>query len=92
MRELGIPCGEVRSVGAALSSPEAIARGMVAEVEHPTAGRISMVASPLKLQETPVARPVAPPLLGQHTGDVLANRLGLDSTRIDELREAGVIG
>jgi crotonobetainyl-CoA:carnitine CoA-transferase CaiB-like acyl-CoA transferase len=92
MRELGIPCGEVRSVGAALSSPEAIARGMVEEVDHPTAGRISLVASPLKFGETPVASPVAPPLLGQHTDAVLAGRLGLETSQIDGLRQAGVVG
>jgi crotonobetainyl-CoA:carnitine CoA-transferase CaiB-like acyl-CoA transferase len=92
MRDFGIPCAEVRSVGAALSSPEAVARDMVTQVEHPTAGLISLVASPLKLGGTPVAEPVAPPLLGQHTDAVLRERLGLDAARIDALRRAGAIG
>jgi crotonobetainyl-CoA:carnitine CoA-transferase CaiB-like acyl-CoA transferase len=92
LRAAGIPAGAVRGVGAALGSPEAIARDMVAEVSHPTAGRISLVASPLKLTGTPVQAPVAPPLLGQHTDQVLGERLGLDPERIAELRAAGAIG
>jgi crotonobetainyl-CoA:carnitine CoA-transferase CaiB-like acyl-CoA transferase len=92
MREAGIPCGEVRSVGAALNSPESIARGMVEEIPHSTAGSISLVMSPLKLSGTPVVRPKAPPLLGQHTDDVLSKSLGYDPAKIAALRAAGIVG
>lgn len=87
----GIPCGEVRGIGAALAAPETGARNMVVEVAHPSGGRVPLVASPLKLAGTPVAAPVAPPLLGEHTDAVLRDLLGLDAARITALREAGVI-
>ncbi|HYF17454.1 MAG TPA: CoA transferase [Ramlibacter sp.] len=67
----GIPNGSVRSVGAALASQEARARGMVTTVEHPTMGPVRMLASPIRLGGTPVRTPSAPPLLGQHTDEVL---------------------
>jgi crotonobetainyl-CoA:carnitine CoA-transferase CaiB-like acyl-CoA transferase len=71
LREVGVPCGAVRTVGQALEAPETAARGMVAKIAHPTAGELRLVASPLKLGGTPVVAPTAPPLLGQHTDEVL---------------------
>ncbi len=90
-RDAGIPCGEVRGIGAALSAPETVARDMVVQVAHPSAGQVPLVASPLKLDATPAAPPTAPPLLGQHTDEILGGLLGLDASRIAALREAGVI-
>ncbi|CAN5150554.1 CaiB/BaiF CoA-transferase family protein [soil metagenome] len=90
LRDAGVPTGEVRSVGAALTAPETVARGMVRTVAHPTAGNISLVASPLKLGGTPVVDPVAPPLLGQHTASVIAG-LGYSEIEIAELIAAGVV-
>ena len=72
LRAAGVPCGEVRSVLGALGSEATQARGMVAMVDHPTAGTIGLVASPLKLSRTPVVAPRAPPLLGADTEAVLA--------------------
>ncbi|MES2973774.1 MAG: CaiB/BaiF CoA-transferase family protein [Pseudomonadota bacterium] len=68
----GIPTGTVRTVGKALQSPEAVARGMVSTVQHPKAGALKMVSSPIRMSGTPVRTPVAPPLLGEHTDEVLA--------------------
>ncbi len=72
----GIPCGQVRSVGAALASPEAQARRMVSTVQHPTIGELRMVSSPIHMDGTPVREPSPPPLLGEHTDDVLRELLG----------------
>jgi crotonobetainyl-CoA:carnitine CoA-transferase CaiB-like acyl-CoA transferase len=91
MRANGIPCAEVRSVGEALFSEEAVARDMVQQALHPTAGSISMIGSPLKLSGTPVVSPVAPPLLGQHTVEVLTELLRYEPERIERLRRAAVI-
>ncbi|MET4700495.1 crotonobetainyl-CoA:carnitine CoA-transferase CaiB-like acyl-CoA transferase [Constrictibacter sp. MBR-5] len=88
----GVPGGAVRTVDQALESPEAAARDMVRTVAHPTAGSIRMVGSPLKLSATPVTEPVAPPLLGQHTDEVLAELLHLDADALATLRKAGAIG
>jgi len=68
----GIPTGTVRTVGQALHSPEATARQMVTTVQHPTAGLVQLVASPIRMSGTPVRTPTHPPLLGEHTSEVLA--------------------
>jgi crotonobetainyl-CoA:carnitine CoA-transferase CaiB-like acyl-CoA transferase len=91
LRMAGIPCGEVRGVGAALAAPETLARGMVTTVPHPTAGKVSLVSSPLKLSGTPVVPPRAPPLLGEDGAGVLAT-LGYSDERVASLRTAGVVG
>ena len=87
----GLPAGPVRTVSEALESSEARERGMVAHVKHPTAGDLRIVGSPYRLSATPVETPTAPPLLGQHTDDVLRDLLGYDEARISGLRDAKVI-
>jgi crotonobetainyl-CoA:carnitine CoA-transferase CaiB-like acyl-CoA transferase len=87
----GLPAGPVRSVSEALESSEARERGMVAHVKHPTAGDLRIVGSPYRFSATPVETPTTPPLLGQHTDDVLRDLLGYDETRISGLRDAKVI-
>jgi CoA:oxalate CoA-transferase len=72
--------------------PQAAARGMIVETDHPTAGTIKMVGVPVKLSETPGAVRDPAPLLGQHTDDVLRSWLGLGDADIADLRRAGSIG
>lgn len=91
LREVGVPSGEVRSVGAALEAPEAVARDMVVTLPHPTAGEVKIVASPLKLSGTPVVAPVAPPTLGQDTARVLGE-LGYDAATVERMIAAGIAG
>jgi crotonobetainyl-CoA:carnitine CoA-transferase CaiB-like acyl-CoA transferase len=86
----GLPAGAVRPVGEALDAPETLARSMVRSVPHPTAGAIKLVSSPLKLSATPVVDPIAPPLLGQHTGAVM-DGLGYSAAEVEALKAAGVI-
>jgi formyl-CoA transferase len=64
---------------------------MVADVPHPTAGSFKMVASPMKLSETPCEIKRHPPLLGEHTDELLAEVLGYDTEKISSLKENGVI-
>ncbi|HZV52817.1 MAG TPA: CoA transferase [Candidatus Dormibacteraeota bacterium] len=82
----GIPAGPIHDLAAAFSDPVAVERGMRVEVEHPTAGRVSQVGSPWKLDgaSSPVRLP--PPLLGQHTAEVLTQLLGYDEARVRALR------
>ncbi len=82
----GIPAGPIHDLAAAFSDPVAVERGMRIEVEHPTAGRVSQVGSPWKLDgaSSPVRLP--PPLLGQHTREVLTQLLGYDEERVRALR------
>ena len=60
-RKAGVPAGSIRDLTESLSAPEVRARGMVGSVEHPNAGAIEMVASPIRYSGTPVAQPAAPP-------------------------------
>lgn len=73
---LGIPTGTVRTVGAAIHLPEAVARGMVSTVSHPAVGDLKLVSSPIRMSGTPVVRSSPPPLLGQLTEEVLIELLG----------------
>jgi crotonobetainyl-CoA:carnitine CoA-transferase CaiB-like acyl-CoA transferase len=86
----GVPCGSVRAISEVLADPQIAARGMVAEVDHPTVGRAKVIGSPVKLSHTPTSVRTAPPMLGQHT-DALLQELGYDRSAIDNLRAAGVI-
>ena len=87
----GIPCGRINSVAQALAAPHAIARDMVTEVEHPTAGSVKMLGIPFRFSDTPASIRRAPPLLGQHTEAVLREELGFSDTRINALRAEKVI-
>ncbi|QNM95889.1 CaiB/BaiF CoA transferase family protein, partial [Chitinimonas koreensis] len=70
MESLGIPGGPINTIPEALREPQALARGAVVEIPHP-AGSVRMVANPIKFSRTPIRYDVAPPTLGQHTGEVL---------------------
>ncbi len=87
----GIPCGPILDVGQALAHPAVRARGMVTEVEHPTAGKLMMTGVPVRLSETPGSVRVAPPLLGQHSAALLAELCGVDAAAFAKLLEAGVV-
>ncbi len=92
MRQAGVPCGIVRTVGQALRSEETKARGTVSWIEHPSAGPIPNIAPPWRFGATPVADPVAAPFVGQHTQAVLHQVLGVDDGRYAELAAAGAFG
>ncbi|MDF3839924.1 CoA transferase [Cupriavidus basilensis] len=92
MREAGVPCGEVRTVGEALRSPEARERGMVTRIPHPELGWVPNVSLPIRYSGTPLADPVLAPQVGEHTTEVLADWLGYDRERLAQLAQAGAFG
>ncbi len=84
----GIPVGPILNYAQALDNEHARARGAVMEIDHPVEGKIKSIGFPVKLSETKQRVRRAPPLLGQHTEEILSE-LGLDSRRREELRAAG---
>jgi crotonobetainyl-CoA:carnitine CoA-transferase CaiB-like acyl-CoA transferase len=92
MKAANIPVGHLRTVEEAFNSPEARERHRVSEIAHPKAGTVPNIETPLTLALTPAIDPVAAPLLGQHTKEVLRDTLGYDDGRIAALAEAGVFG
>ena len=90
-KRAGIPCGAVRSVGEALLSDEAIERGAVFDLPHPTAGTVPAIAQPYQLSRTPCDYR-APPTLGADTAAVLGALPGYDESRIAALADQGAIG
>jgi formyl-CoA transferase len=91
LRAAGVPCGPINSVAEALTDPHTLARDMVRTVKHPTAGDLKMVGIPFRFSGTPAKIRRAPPLLGQHTEEVLGAELGLSAERIAQLRAEKVI-
>ena len=80
-----VPSGPINDLAEVFADPQVRARGMTVRMAHPLAGEVELVASPLRLSATPVQYRRAPPLLGQHTDEVLAE-VGLDAAEIARLR------
>ena len=87
----GIPCGPVQTLDEVFVDPQVLARDMIWTVPHPTAGEVRLVGSPLKLSETPVACRSHPPLLGEHTEEVLTSLLGYSGDEVRVLRQEKVV-
>jgi crotonobetainyl-CoA:carnitine CoA-transferase CaiB-like acyl-CoA transferase len=92
MREAGVPCGQVRTVGEAIRSPEARERAIVTRIPHSKVGWVPNVRLPIRYSRTPIADPVAAPAVGEHTNEVLRDLLGYDEDRMAQLAEAGALG
>jgi crotonobetainyl-CoA:carnitine CoA-transferase CaiB-like acyl-CoA transferase len=90
MSGAGIPNGPVSSVAEALSSPHAAARQMVTSIDHPTIGTFLSLGLPMRLSENPTSIDRHPPLLGEHTDEVLME-LGYDGDGIAALRAEGIV-
>ena len=88
----GVPCGPINNLAQVFADPQVQARGMQISMPHPQAGDIPLVASPLRLSDTPVTYRLAPPRLGQHTREVLAELMELDEAACDRLAADGVVG
>jgi crotonobetainyl-CoA:carnitine CoA-transferase CaiB-like acyl-CoA transferase len=86
-----VPCGAINNLAEVFADPHVQERGMVQSWDHPLAAGVRLVGSPLKLSATPVRTDLPPPLLGQHTDEVLRSVLGWDADRIAALRQEGVV-
>ena len=90
-----VPCGAINNLAEVFADPQVQERGMVSHWAHPVRHDLSLVASPMKLSATPVRSPdrggLPPPLLGQHTDEVLRSVLGYSQTQLDELKAQGAV-
>ncbi len=91
LEAVGVPCGPINDLAQVFADPQVQARGLAMQLPHALAGLVPQVASPIRLSGTPVEYRNAPPLLGEHTQEILERVLGLDSVAVEALREAGVL-
>jgi crotonobetainyl-CoA:carnitine CoA-transferase CaiB-like acyl-CoA transferase len=88
-----VSCGPINTIDQVFADPQVLARGMRLEMPHPAAGAapVPLIASPIRMSATPAAYAHPPPMLGQHTDEVLQELLGLDQAGLAALHEGGVI-
>lgn len=91
LEKYGVPASPIYDIRQISESEHTRARGMLVDVEHPIAGRIRLPALPVKFSGTPARIESPPPMLGQHTEEVLSRYLNYGKADIDRLRETGVI-
>ena len=94
VRELesaGVPCGPINDLSQVFSDPHVQARGLAMNLPHALGGSVPQVASPIRMSATPVEYRHAPPLLGEHTAEVLERVLGMQAAQINTLRQDGVL-
>ncbi|BAL22382.1 CaiB/BaiF CoA-transferase family protein [Azoarcus sp. KH32C] len=91
LESVAVPCGPINTLADVFADPQVEARGLRVEMPHPLAGRVPQVANPMRFSSTPVQYRNPPPLLGEHTDDVLASLLGLAPGEITRLRDDNVI-
>ena len=86
-----MPNGPINTLEQVFEEPQAIARGLKIELDHPLAGKVSLVASPMRFSATPLEHKIPPPTLGQHTDEILRGMLKMGDAEIAKLRSDGVI-
>ena len=86
-----VPCGPINTLEEVFSSAQVHALNMLQEVEHPAAGKLKVTGVPVNLSETPGEIKLPPPLLGEHTEEILAQYLGYSPQAVKELRKQGVV-
>ena len=91
LEAVGVPCGPINDIGEVFANEQVRAREVAIELPHPTAGKVKLVRNPIRMSATPATSDKAPPLLGQHTDEVLHDVLGLGEAEIAALRGKGVV-
>ncbi len=91
LAEAEVPCAPVQTIDQVFNDAQVIHRGMLAEMDHPSAGKIKMAGLPVKFSATPATLRLAPPRLGEHSKDVLQDWLGMAETELAKLTEKGIL-
>jgi glutaryl-CoA transferase len=87
----GVPCGPISTLDRAFADAQAVQRGLKVELPHAAGGTAPGAACPIRLSRTPPRYELAPPLLGQHTTEVLRERLSLSAEELAVLRASGIV-
>ena len=88
---LGVPCGPINRLDQVYADPQVQHRGIRINVPHPLAGEIPLVANPIRYSRTPIAYDIPPPMLGEHTDEVLTSLLGKSAADLGNLRAKHII-
>lgn len=91
IHKAGVPAGPINSLDRVLSDPQVLAREMVVEIDGPAKDKIKAIGNPLKMEKTPAETFTRPPMLGEHTQEVLTNIIGYSKEKIDSLKLRGAI-
>jgi crotonobetainyl-CoA:carnitine CoA-transferase CaiB-like acyl-CoA transferase len=91
LEAVGVPCGPINDIADVFANPQVQARQLAIDLQHPSAGSVKLVRSPMRMSATPAGSTLPPPLLGQHTDDVLREVLGKSAEEIAALRAAGAV-
>ena len=89
--DAGVANGPINNLQQVFEEPQVIARGMKIELPHAVAGKVSLVASPMRFSGTPIKHEVPPPALGQHTDEILRQSLKKSDAEIAKLKADGVV-
>src|SRR3954449_6223530 len=91
LEKAGVPSGPVNDFAQVFADDHGLSMGMQVHVDHPFAPQLSLIRNALAFSETPITDYRAPPLLGENTREVLTSQLGYDASKLDGLRQRGVI-
>jgi formyl-CoA transferase len=90
LRRADVPVGKINSVSEALGDPHLAARNFIVQLAHPTLGAVQSLATPIHMSQTPLCYEQHPPMLGEHSTDIL-RELGYSAEQAETLRANGVI-
>ena len=91
MQKAGVPCGRINDLDDVFKNPQVIARDMVKKVHHPVMGELPVLANPMHMSNAPVRYDIPPPMLGEHSEQVLARVLGKSAQEIAALKEKKIV-
>jgi len=91
LNEAEVPCAPIQTIDQVFQSPQVLHRKMLVEVAHATAGSVRMAGVPVKFSATPASLRLPPPLLGEHSEQVLASWLGMSSEAVEQLKDKGIV-
>jgi glutaryl-CoA transferase len=91
LEEATVPCGPINNMKEVFEDPQVKHRGLRIDIPHPSGGTAPVVASPMRLSETPVEYRIAPPLLGQHNEEIYRGLLGKSEDELAKLKSAGIV-